>query len=110
MLKLTNKGKIKRLRKLMLLNFKRNFHHSIFDTRNYVFGLCRLYRSIDNRAGHEGLFDPVSLNEEIPEILDFVNKQYMLDGQGYWWPHRGFRAWWERHVAIVRTIWKLKKS
>lgn len=95
----------------MLLNFKGNFFHSTFDTRDYVIGLCHLYRSIDNRKVHRGLCDDhVNLNEEIPDILDFVNKQYMSVHRNYWWPHRGFKAWWERHVAIVRTIRKLKKS
>jgi hypothetical protein len=109
MLKLTNKGKIKRLKKLLWLNFKENFFESIFGTRTYITGLCHLYKSIDHREKHRELFDHVNLNEEIPEIMDFANKKYRLDGRGYWWQYRGFGAWWQRHVAIVRTIWKLKR-
>jgi hypothetical protein len=106
MLNLTKKEKIKRLRKLMWLNFKENFFESIFVRRCYIIGLCQLYR----KSCYDESFHINELKLEIPEILEFVNIKYTsYSMSGHWFPVEGFQSWWSRHWAIVRTIWKLKK-
>jgi hypothetical protein len=96
MLKLTNKGKIKRLKKLLWLNFNYNF------TSKCTYGLCGLYQRQYN------LLDSCRLFDDIPELYEFKyyrgNRIY-----GYWWPDDRFIGWWYRHWAIVRAIWKLKR-
>lgn len=94
MTKLTNKEKIKRLKKLLWLNFRYNFLSSI------TYGLCGLYQRLYNTPSY-GLLD------EIPELYEFRFYKYIKEG--YWWPDSRVVGWWYRHWAIVRTIWKLRK-
>jgi hypothetical protein len=97
MLKLTNKGKIKRLRKLLWLNFNYNFMSKC------TYGLCGLYQT------QYDLLDSYRLFEDIPELYEFRCRKHS-NIYGYWWPEDRFISWFYRHVAIVRTIWKLKRS
>jgi hypothetical protein len=115
MLKLTNKEKIKKLRKLMWLNFKNNFFYRLIGDRVYVTGLCQLYKCLDlsGEINISLLNEYIDLKEEIPEIIEFVNRKYILHDSlmyGYWFSTKGINAFSERHWAIVRTIWKLKKK
>jgi hypothetical protein len=101
MTKLTNKGKIKRLRKLLWLNFKYNFMSRI------TYGLCGLYREQYNSKQYN-VFNHTLFNE-LPELYEFKIRNSSATG-GYWWPRGRVIGWWCRHWAIIRTIWKLKKS
>ena len=95
MTKLTNKEKIKKLRKLLWFNFRYNFMN-----RN-IRGLCGLYKKLYNIPSY-GLFD------EIPELYEFRTRGSNVDY--YWWPRGRIVGWWYRHWAIIRTISKLKRS
>ena len=95
MTKLTKKGKIKRLRKLLWFNFRYNFMSGI------TYGLCGLYQKLYNIPSY-GLFD------ELPELYEFRTRGSNVES--YWWPRGRVIGWWCRHWAIVRTIWKLKKT
>lgn len=95
MTKLTNKGKIKRLRKLLWFNFRYNF------MSRHTYGLCGIYEDHYNRSSIHNLL------YEIPELYEFRHKDsYEF---GFWWSRGRVVGWWYRHWAIVRTIWKLRK-
>lgn len=95
MLKLTNKGKIKRLKKLLWLNFTYNF------LSKCTYGLCGLYQRQYNLPNSYRLFD------DIPELYEIRSRNACIES--YWWPDGVIGGWWYRHWAIVRTIWKLKR-
>lgn len=90
---MTKEEKIITLKKLMRINFEVNFG------KRYTMGLCTLFRRVTN---YEDLFT------HFPELASHVPIEHFFY---YWWEHKGyFKPWWERHVAIWKTIKQLKKS
>lgn len=90
---MTKEEKILVLRKMIKINFKRNFLFG-FDK-----GLCKIFEQL----GYEG-----QLNEVIPELVPPLERED--DIYWFWWETHGrIIPWWERHKAIKRTIKELEK-
>lgn len=92
---MTKQEKIDILWKMMWLNFKYKFG------RKNTIALCYCFEMATN-------FKKRRLRENIPEILKHKNVNFINDT--YWWSFKGrFLPWWERHLAIWRTIQDIKK-
>lgn len=91
---MTKEEKLVVLKKLMKINFKRNFMSS------YTLGLCGQYREL----GYTG-----RLNVDIPELVPPLKSVFNVNW--FWWEPNGvILPWWKRHMAIYKTIKKLKRS
>ena len=91
---MTKEEKIVVLRKMIKINFKRNF------LSEETTGLCKIFEVL----GYEG-----QLNEVIPELVPTFEREDDL--YWFWWETHGrIIPWWQRHKAIYRTINKLEQS
>jgi hypothetical protein len=97
---MTNQKKIILLKQLSKLNFRHNF------MERHTIGLCVLFRRV---LGRDIMFgSPDDLINVIPELYEEGETDTWYT---YWWPIDGYIIpWWKRHMAIRRTISKLKKS
>lgn len=97
---MTKQEKIDILWEMMWLNFRYNFLWGT--TSHSVIGLCYCFEEVVN-------FKLRRLKHHIPEI--FQHRKIQGGVNGYWWSYEGrFIPWWERHIAIWKTIRQLKKS